>query len=585
MDRIVNRIKLNRLFSEPQIFDPIIFHDGVNIILGEKYDSSTVSGRKTIGVGKSISIEFLNFCLLKSYSDSRVKLIPEDVLEKSVYIKLDLEIGFNKLIIMRNRENHEKPIIEKDGVINNFENLSDAQLYLRDLLYNKLKSKIAPSFRELMAPLIRDERSGFKDILECFDTKRKIPVNFTPHLFYLNIPLEPYKETQKIIKKISDIKKVAGDAKKQVTENNCKKIGEVKAELNALDFELEKINETIESFKSNDAFHSIEKDLIRLEDLLDKLRTRQKVLKYELKKIKSLPQPEKIEDDEMKIIYNQFKQGLGDMVVKTLQETIAFKDKVEKFQKTLINQRMLDLQNELNDIAENIKKLDEEYSEKLKIVDQKGILKNLKVSLKIYNKKNNEYIHLKSLYEKYESAEKEKKSLYLKKTQELHSLDEMIENNKKVLDSFLSTLLDIHEIIMGNKECSFMIDTVDKKNSKKSVEIEMRIFDDGSHSVDRTKVFIYDMALLFNEHVRKRHPCFMIHDNIFDVDQDTLVRSLNFLKKQEEKYQDFQYILTLNRDKIEHEERLKNIKLDIEMHKVATFTKKQKFLKKDYQEL
>ena len=114
---------------------------------------------------------------------------------------------------------------------------------------------------------------------------------------------------------------------------------------------------------------------------------------------------------------------------------------------------------------------------------------------------------------------------------------------------------------------------------------DMRTYDDGSHSVERTKVFIYDMALLFNEHTRVRHPKLLIHDNIFDVDQDTLVQSLNFLKIQEEKFDDFQYILTLNRDKIENEERRKLIQLDIPGHKIASFTKQNKFLKKDYKEI
>lgn len=81
-----------------------------------------------------------------------------------------------------------------------------------------------------------------------------------------------------------------------------------------------------------------------------------------------------------------------------------------------------------------------------------------------------------------------------------------------------------------------------------------------------TKVFIYDMALLFNQYTRDRHPLFLVHDNIFDVDQDTLVQCLNYIYKQEEQYQDFQYILTLNRDKIENEEQRKLIQMDIDEH-------------------
>ena len=55
MGKEISRIRLNRLYSESNIFEEISFHDGVNIILGEKYDDSSVKGRKTNGVGKSMS--------------------------------------------------------------------------------------------------------------------------------------------------------------------------------------------------------------------------------------------------------------------------------------------------------------------------------------------------------------------------------------------------------------------------------------------------------------------------------------------------------------------------------------------------
>lgn len=50
MGKEIKRIRINKLSSENNIFDEIIFHDGINLILGEKYDDSTSQGRKTNGV-------------------------------------------------------------------------------------------------------------------------------------------------------------------------------------------------------------------------------------------------------------------------------------------------------------------------------------------------------------------------------------------------------------------------------------------------------------------------------------------------------------------------------------------------------
>ena len=584
MGKEISRIRLNRLYSESNIFEEISFHDGVNIILGEKYDDSSVKGRKTNGVGKSMSIEFLDFGFLNDYEKSRIAKIPKEVFPLEENVILDLDIGDEAITIKRNRKQADQPVIIREGSTLSFDKLQDAREYLTGLIFPKLNGKKVPSFRNLFSILMRDERSEFTDIIKCHDLTKKIPDDLSAHLFLLGFSLEAYKNTLETIKEIEAVNTVIAKDKKELTQEGKKKISDVKAELNALEDELQKLEDAIESFKTNETFDSMEADLIELEDLLDQLRKRQKALRYDYEKIRKMPKPEQIDDREIELVYNQFKSELGNAVVKSLNEVVGFKNKIEEFQRTLVNQKAKELESQLKSIAEQIRVLDDEYSEKLKVIDKKGVLKNLKVSLKIYEAKKDSISHTKFLFDQYEKNEKKKRMLNLQKTQQLMEIDSEIEQNKEIMDDFIDTILEIHESIMGNKECSFSLQTVDKARKKTPVELTLRIYDDGSHSVDRTKVFIYDMALLFNQYTRDRHPLFLVHDNIFDVDQDTLVQCLNYIYKQEEQYQDFQYILTLNRDKIENEEQRKLIQMDIDEHQVAVFTKEKKFLGRNYQE-
>lgn len=584
MGKEISRIRLNRLYSESNIFEEISFHDGVNIILGEKYDDSSVKGRKTNGVGKSMSIEFLDFGFLNDYEKSRIAKIPKEVFPLEENVILDLDIGDEAITIKRNRKQADQPVIIREGRTVSFDKLQDAREYLTGLIFPKLNGKKVPSFRNLFSILMRDERSEFTDIIKCHDLTKKIPDDLSSHLFLLGFSLEAYKNTLETIKEIEAVNTVIAKDKKELTQEGKKKISDVKAELNALEDELQKLEDAIESFKTNETFDSMEADLIELEDLLDQLRKRQKALRYDYEKIRKMPKPEQIDDREIELVYNQFKSELGNAVVKSLNEVVGFKNKIEEFQRTLVNQKAKELESQLKSIAEQIRVLDDEYSEKLKVIDKKGVLKNLKVSLKIYEAKKDSISHTKFLFDQYEKNEKKKRMLNLQKTQQLMEIDSEIEQNKEIMDDFIDTILEIHESIMGNKECSFSLQTVDKARKKTPVELTLRIYDDGSHSVDRTKVFIYDMALLFNQYTRDRHPLFLVHDNIFDVDQDTLVQCLNYIYKQEEQYQDFQYILTLNRDKIENEEQRKLIQMDIDEHQVAVFTKEKKFLGRNYQE-
>lgn len=584
MGKEIKRIRLNRLYSENNVFEEISFHDGVNIILGEKYDDSSVKGRKTNGVGKSMCIEFLDFCFLSDYDKSRVAKIPKEVFPLEKNVMLDLDIGAETIIIKRNREQADQPVIIREGKTVSFDKLQDARDYLTGIIFSELNGKTVPSFRNLFSILMRDERSEFKDIIKCHDLTKKIPDDLTAHLFLLGFSLEAYKNTVETIKEIGKITTVLSKEKRELTQDGQKKISDVRAELNALEDELKKLEDAIESFKTNETFDSMEADLIELEELLDQLRKRQKALRHDYEKIRKMPKPEQIDDREIELVYNQFKSELGNAVVKSLNEVVGFKNKIEDFQRTLVNQKAKELESQLKSIAEQIRILDNEYSEKLKIIDKKGVLKNLKISLKIYEAKKESISRTKFLFEQYEKHEKKKRILNLQKTQQIMEIETEIEQNEEMMDSFMETILQIHEFIMGNRECSFSIQTIDKAQSKTPVELVLRIYDDGSRSVDRTKVFIYDMALLFNQYTRDRHPLFLVHDNIFDVDQDTLVRCLNYIYSQEEQYQDFQYILTLNRDKIENEEQRKLIRMDIDEHQVAVFTKEKKFLGRNYQE-
>ncbi len=584
MDKEINRIRINRLYSENNIFDEIIFHDGINLILGEKYDDSSIKGRKTNGVGKSMSIEFLDFCFLNDYEKSRIAKIPKDVFDAEEYVMLDLEIGGEAVTIKRNRKDADKPIIIRNDKVVSFEKIQDAREYLTGLIFSKLDGKQVPSFRNLFSILMRDEKSEFTDIIKCHDLTKRIPDDLSAHLFMLGFSLESYHNSLDIIKEIERITKIISENKNELTQGGQKKISDVRAELNALEDELQKMEDAIESFKTNETFDIMEAEILELENLLEQLRKRQKALKHDYEKIRKMPKPEQVDENEIELVYNQFKSDLGDAVVKSLTEVVSFKNRIEEFQRTLVNQKARELENQIKDISEQMRILDDEYSEKLKIIDKKGVLKNLKTSLKIYESKKDEISHTKYLFDEYEKNNKKKKVLKLQKTQEIIKIDDEIEKNSEIISSFINTILEIHEAIMGNKECSFDIQTIDNARSKTPVSLNLRIYDDGSHSVDRTKVFIYDMALLFNQYTSQRHPLFLVHDNIFDVDQDTLVQCLNYVYKNEELFKDFQYILTLNRDKIENEERKELIKMDISDHRVALFTKEQKFLKKDYQE-
>jgi uncharacterized protein YydD (DUF2326 family) len=576
-------IRLQRLYTEPQYFKPIIFTDGINLIIGDKSEGS----RKTNGVGKTMCIEFINFCLLKDKKDSRVLKIPEKQFPLDVKIILDLQINNKQLTIIRTLENPDKITIINSKEESFLNSTSEASKYLQNLLFiNQPNKSVFPSFRQLLSPLMRDERSEFKDLINSFDTKKRIPPDYIPHLYFLGIDISIYKDYKNVYKDIETQAKLLSELNKAITEDGNLNIKDVRAKLNALEDEVKRLNTAIEDLRTNESYNSIHKDLVSLETDLETLRTRQKAIRYEIKKIESLPKPENISKTEISILYNQFKQGLGEFIEKSLSEMENFKAKIDNFRNTLVNNKLETLKGELNILSIKIGEKDKAYSDKIKSIDNGKILKDIKTGISIYNKKSEELNKIRYQITSYDEAFKHRRDVLKPRLDQLKlDINRQIEDCEQIKKSFEQTILDIHEVIMNSREASFNIETKNSSKRKDYIDFEMRIKDDGSHSVERTKVFIYDVALMFNEYTKQRHPGLLIHDNIFDVDQDTLVQCLNYMSKQEEQHpSEFQYILTINRDKIENEERQSLINLDIVAHRKANFTKTNRFLGIQYKE-
>lgn len=568
-------IKIEKLYSEPEIFAPINFNYGLNIIMGDKSEFD----EKKIGVGKSICIEFINYCLLKSFSDSRISLIPNNIFPKETIIKLDLIINEINLTISRSISDHQNIDITKGQELINFTDEEDASNYISNLYYKDSKVETHLSFRNLIAPLIRDERSEFKDIIKTYDTKRNIPRDYKPHLYFLNLNIDLYNSIRKTIDDLDKKNNFLSETKKLLTDNNRIKVTDAKAKLNDVESEVTKLNLAIDNLKSQESFNILQERLVKLESELDSLRIKQKTLKFEIKQIESLPDHESINREEIGILFNQFKSGLGDLVEKSLNDVYQFKQKIDNFKNTILSNKLTSLKAELYSQNELVRKLDDEYSKHLALIDNGEVLKSLKSSFSIYTEKNREFQNLKHLIETFDSTEREKKALTQKKSQLIADFDTDLFDNSIKITSFKNTLLVIHEKIMGSKEPHFEIKTIDKSLNKEFIEFVLRTDDDGSHTTERIKVFIYDIALMINEYTTKRHPHFLIHDNLFDKDDETLKNSLNFLYHTFlNSPNEYQYILTLNNDLTESLEKNKKLDFKIEDVKIASFTKQNRFI-------
>ena len=577
-------LRLHRLSSEPKLFKPIEFFTGINLILGEKWDDGQTQGRKVNGVGKSLSVEFLHFALLREFTDTRVALIPRDKLHDDLVIILALTINGHSLEIRRAIAHPQEPIIVRNGQAIQFGNLGEATRYLGDLMFSKASHTGFSSFRSLMSLLMRDEASEFSDILRTMPSDRIAPPDRMPHLFLMGLEVANYRILLERIRELESQSKVLTRLRADLTERGQHRVADIKAELNQSQQEVQMIEAGLQALKAEPAFAQVEGDINELETKLTSLRAHRKGVSYQIDQIRAIPQMETIDETDLKIVYDRVKAGLGDLVTKSLEQAKAFKAEIESFQRSLREDELTRLEAEQRELTEKIRLLSDQHSALVAQIDRRGTLKELSAGLSVAHHKQQDYYRRSALYDQFNEAEQRKEDLKSERQMALDTLRKQLHDHKEIETSMNAAVVAIHERVMGNRNASFAMHISSNVGVKYPLDFEMRIQDDGSHSVDRTMVFIYDTALMFASCTQAQHPRFLLHDNIFDVDQDTLVQCLNFLHEKVEAGEDFQYILTLNREKVEEEERSKRLLLDVETAKRAKFTKQTPFLGFRYQE-
>lgn len=582
-------IKIRKFYFSPnQIknkeIKPIIFDDGINFIVGEKSNDEK-EGNKMNGVGKSLLIESINFCLLKKFDESRVSKISDIDLDPSIYFCLQLEVeSQNKIKIVEIRRNR----IEKSDIIffvddeQKMFKFDEAKKYLDFLFFEDSKIEIKPSFRSLLSILIREEDSLFKDILKPYHKSNleQFEDLVKPHLFLFGIDLTLLDKIRTTSYEIKVLRKSLESLKKEIASRGIDE-KTIASYINDLKDNVDKLSLANNELKSSEGQKQIRGRLSDLEIEIDKLLTERAGKELLIKKIKSLPAIEKINTKQIQQVYNNFKSGLGDIIKKSFDDVISFKQEVDNFQNTLMTEKLMSLNKEIEEIDSKIVLLENETSKLYAYFGAKEKIESLKTTMKLEMEKRTELEQISSTYSFWQSQKEKRKNLKKNKILLIDDLNILILKIQSIINSFEEDLKKIHDNIAGNKHCQFKINI--NEALENFVEFDYRIKLDGSSGINRIKTFIYDVLLLVNKNTKERHPGFLIHDNIFaSAGRDDMLKSLNYLYNLSKKSK-FQYILTINKD--EFESQIDKFDFDYKKLRKAEFTRKDPFIGFEYSEI
>lgn len=589
-------IKLKQLYLEPAIasgkaFEPIRFIDGINIIVGQKSsdDFSRNEQEKMNSVGKSLSIEMINFCLLKDAASSRIQKIPGETLPLESYICLDFEYEDSErvvaLTVRRPKNSTQSLILLEDEVEIEFEDVEECKAYLSKYFFDDAV-KTRPSLRQLLSILIRDETSGYNDILRPNANSYQSASLVAPHAYLFGFDIDPMKNFQAMRKDIKSAATNASEYRKRITSKGIK-VAAVQSYINDLDERVSRLGGALRQLKAAEGATQLKDELNDLYDRLDKLTTRRVVRADMAYKIKSLPKPEDVKPAKMRQLFDKYHAGLGSIVEKSFTEVQNFRHEIYEFQNELMSTKLADINSEIIEIDKEIDQADGELSILNKRLGVDGKIGDLKDSILKEQADSSELESLRSAYDDLQRATRRKTDLLKARTRLIDEIAAQLDQLSAAIEQFEDDLKEMHQFIADNQRCQFGIEVKDaptKTDFTNFMEFNYRVDLDGGSGLNRIKTFIYDALLLTSKATRERHPRLLIHDNIFaSAGLEDTVRSLNYLQAKYDAGIKFQYIFTINLDEFENKKSAFNF--DADAHTIRSLTRENQLLGAKYREI
>ena len=529
-------MKLISLTANKQSFHPVIFREGINIIVGKQAVSQNENDGNTYnGVGKSLAIHLVHFCLGSNAINSFSQKL------SNWEFTLRFFIGADEYYSKRNTDEQDK--IELNGEIlklsefrkRMFRLCFDAEDDIRYLTWNTLFSRFARRYRTCYASF------------DGFMPKETDYSKLLNNCYLLGL------DTGLIIKKKElREKQNASIATEKAIKNDPVfrqyYLGKHDAEIDVADlqYRISELVKTIDTFKISNNYHEIEVEADEKSYQKKQYENRRVIISNNIKNIEeALQETATVKDENLLKVYEAANVEIPDMVKRNI-------DDVLRFHRDLIENRNDRLRRELNRYKADLKEIDSQIAELGLQMDELLNFLNTHGALEEYVALTKQ---LTSLQNELNRIEEYQKILKTYKDTILDIKTEFISQDKDT-DSYLEEI-NKKLISLMNQYSSFAKRFYPKKRSGLSIRnnsgenmlrfsLDARIEDDSSDGVNEVRIFCFDLLILLNAVSSIR---FLMHDSRIFANMDPRQREVVFrILNDVCKTNDIQYICSINED-------------------------------------
>jgi len=529
-------MQLIKLSANKSSFRTISFKPGLNIILARKSNPQDKDMKKTYnGVGKSLSIALIHFCLGSGSNKEFQEKLPD------WEFALEIEIDGEKFIIKRSTA--EQDIIR----LNNKEYTPTEfrEFMGRKLFYLDAKPKFL-NFRPLICRFMRPRKRSYVSF-KCYEGDENNTTSLVNTSYLLGLEIKYILKKWDLKRELDKIDLLSKNIKKdKIVKNYFLEKGQ--GDINIFDIKekIRTVREDLNNFRVAENYQLIVNEANELSSQLDNLNNQLVILQDAVQNInESLKINPDISKDKIISLYEEAKIKFDDKVTKEFSE-------IERFHKSLLANRKERLLKEKAEFVEEITKKEEtkkniglQLNQKLQYLETHGAIeKRIALTSQLHELENmlNKVSAYKDMLSQY-SRDRTKVEIKMK--------EDSLETNN-YLEDFSSTLDKNVEIFRSfsskfyNKAGGIKI-TNDEGENQTRFHIDASIEDDASDGINEVKIFCFDLTLLKAKHNHKID--FIFHDSRLFSDMDARQRATALkVAFQESDLSKIQYIASINED-------------------------------------
>ena len=534
---------LIKVYSNQPSFRTVEFNKtGLSFIVAkQKHPGSSEQGKTYNGVGKSLLVRIVHFCLgadAKNY-----KIFCEKLPGWEFFI--DYEIDNKKYTAKRTTNNPKKITLNNEVIsVNKFNEK------MKSLCFEIPEDISFLSFRSLIPFFIRPEKESYVAYNKPGKTKTDYQA-LLYNAFLLGLDVVLVQKKHKIRKEQDRVKNLEKNFKNDSLLRDFF-TGNKDVILTLIDLEerIKKLDDNLSNFKVAEDYNDVQLEADRVEKELFSLNNRVIMLQNNIENIdKSLENSPDINKDNIKAIYKESKINFPDNMTKTLDELEVFYEKLISNRK----RRLLEQQNKLKLEQQNKKagvvKLQNDFDKFMKYLGEHQALdlfvsiSNKSAELKAERDSLKKYQELQSEY-KIKERQFEKDFIELTEVTEQYLTE--IEPDTGVLRDYFRSLA---KIFYPDSVAGLTIECNDGENQLQ-FNIDAKIESDASDGINNVKIFCYDLTILFKGH--NHNIDFVFHDSrLFDGIDERQKADLFKTVYQKFAQSNKQYIATVNQNQLD----------------------------------